>query len=99
MNLRNNASVGILSAYIGSETQDHRRNVNMKIKCGMHTYQIKPFVSTKRRKTYADVSKNFDEKIEKLAKKINKVYHLTNYGDISHLPWSFEDIFTVLNLS
>ena len=45
------------------------------------------------------MSRDWGEKIDKFAAKIDSVYHMTNYGDITQLPWTFEDISAVLDLS
>ena len=46
----------------------------MKMQCGMNIVTINPYVWNKRRKSYADVCKVWDEKINKFATEIDCTY-------------------------
>ena len=48
MHLRDDAMKAILTAYVGSEKRDYRLPAKMRIKCGIRTVTIKPYVKNKR---------------------------------------------------
>ena len=71
----------------------------MKMKCGQHIVTINPYVWSKRRKTYADVCRHWDQKVEKFTAQIDSVYLMSSDNDIERVPWSYEDMFAVIGLS
>ena len=71
----------------------------MKMKCGQHVVTINPYVWTKRRNSYAEVCRNYDGRVEKLASKIDCAYLMAKNEGIEELPWSLEDMFAHIILS
>ena len=99
MHLREHATKGILQAYTGSEQQSYRPPTTMKMRCGEHIVTINPYVWSKRRKTYADQCREYDQKVDKLTAQINSVYLMSSDDDIEKVCWSYEDMFAVIRLS
>ena len=69
------------------------------MKCGEYVVTINPFIQSKRYKSYADVCKNFDHKVDELATQIDTIHLLSSDPDIEQVHWSLEDMFTILKLS
>ncbi len=71
----------------------------MKMKCGQHVVTINPYVWTKRRNSYAEVCGSWDDRVDKLASKIDCAYLMAKNEGIEELPWSLEDMFALIKLS
>ena len=71
----------------------------MKMKCGQHMVTINPYVWSKRYKSYADVCKAWDEKVDKWATHIDCAYLMAKNEGVDDLPWSLDDMFALIKLS
>ena len=69
------------------------------MQCGQHIVTINPYVWSKRRKTYADMCRAWDQRFDKFAAQIDSVYLMSGDNDIEQVPWSYEDMFAVIGLS